>query len=113
MIVDNYRSGRKRSIWCSVNPDLKVDALRDMSDLFYGESKKQIPIFEAPALVNSIDRNSGCLFCTYKLIIGSKVIDGVRRSRIDQIMEWLGEDFDGLVSLQPVVLKWVLLISML
>ncbi|VDK58449.1 unnamed protein product [Gongylonema pulchrum] len=39
IIYENYRLGRKRSIWLSVSADLRYDAERDLRDIGAGKIK--------------------------------------------------------------------------
>lgn len=41
----------------------------------------------------------GVIFATYSSLIGESRSGRVKRTRFDQLVKWLGPDFDGIVSL--------------
>ncbi|XP_054548981.1 protein strawberry notch homolog 2 isoform X3 [Talpa occidentalis] len=94
IIFENYLRGRKKSLWFSVSNDLKYDAERDLRDI------------EAPGVsVHALSKikygdnttSEGILFATYSSLIGESQAGGQHRTRIRQILEWCGEDFDGVI----------------
>ena len=99
IILDNMRQGRKKAVWVSFNQGLINDAKRDFggiggnADLIFSQQKTKA--------ANSIDADSGILFTTYSTLRGGQQAQGggaqAGRSRLDQIVEWLGEDFDGAI----------------
>ncbi|KAF7636928.1 hypothetical protein Mgra_00003667 [Meloidogyne graminicola] len=104
IIFENYLRGRRKSIWVSVSSDLKFDAERDMRDI--GASK--IPINALNKMkysrINHPDNgliNKGIIFATYSSLIGESRIDGQKGSechtRLKQIVQWCGRDFDGVI----------------
>ncbi len=88
IILDNWFSGRRKTVWFSVKTDL-IEAVRDE----FERLNFRIPI----RLINdytpeqNILLREGIIFCTYKSLI-AKSKTGERR--IDQIMHWL--DGEGL-----------------
>jgi hypothetical protein len=119
IILDNMRRGRTKAVWVSKNNDLFVDAMRDWK--WVGGDEKLL--FELRKFKDdeSIKNAAGVIFASYD-IFGrsfSKVRRAeeeaaakrakvsplapesmlpkskVTRSRIDQLVDWLGEDFDG------------------
>ena len=108
IILDNWMKGRKRSVWISKSDKLLEDARRDWSALG-GAETQVIPLakFKQGA---EIPIEEGILFVTYgTLRTGARqhgVIkneDGsetpiVKKSRVDQIVDWLGDDFDGVIA---------------
>jgi len=40
----------------------------------------------------------GVIFCTYSSLIGESQAGGKYRTRLKQLVHWLGKEFDGLVS---------------
>jgi hypothetical protein len=100
IIFENYLRGRKRAIWVSVSSDLKYDAERDLRDI--GASK--VPVFalnkmkyaKISAEVNGSVKK-GVIFSTYSSLIGESQSGGKYRTRLKQLLQWCGEDFDGVI----------------
>lgn len=101
IINENYEKGRKRAIWISVSNDLRYDAERDLADV--GASR--IPVVPLNKLkyakINS-SQNSyfkrGVVFGTYSALIGeSQSNEKYFKSRLKQLLQWCGHDFDGLI----------------
>lgn len=96
IIFENYLKGRKRAIWISVSNDLKYDAERDLKDI--GASK---------LLVHSLNKlkyakissfvKKGVIFSTYSALIGESQNTGKFKSRLKQLLQWCGDDFDGCI----------------
>ncbi|KAI9590456.1 hypothetical protein GQX74_008623 [Glossina fuscipes] len=101
IIYENYLKGRKRALWISVSNDLKYDAERDLSDI--GAAKIEVhPLNKFKYAKISSDVNNNCkkgvIFSTYSALIGeSNNKTGKYRSRLKQLLQWCGEDFDGLI----------------
>lgn len=102
IINENYLRGRKRALWISVSNDLKYDAQRDLRDI--GATK--IPVHALNkfkyAKINSVANGNvkkGIVFSTYSAMIGeSNNRDaGKYKSRLKQLLQWCGEDFDGVI----------------
>ena len=45
----------------------------------------------------------GIIFGTYSSLISKSYRSGVSKTRLDQITNWVGQDFDGVVSCTDVV----------
>lgn len=102
IIYENYLKGRKRALWISVSNDLKYDAQRDLKDI--GCSKIQVYALNKfkYAKINSVTNGNvkkGIVFSTYSAMIGeSNNRDaGKYKSRLKQLLQWCGEDFDGVI----------------
>ena len=86
IILDNWFSGRKRTVWFSVKADL-IKAVRD--------EMQRLNIHIPIQLVNDykpeeeITISKGIIFCTYQSLI-AKSRKGHRR--IDQLTKWLGAE---------------------
>ncbi|XP_070492560.1 protein strawberry notch isoform X1 [Chironomus tepperi] len=102
IIHENYLRGRKRALWISVSNDLKYDAQRDLRDIGAGK----IQVFALNkfkyAKINSAANGNikkGVVFSTYSAMIGeSNNRDaGKYKSRLKQLLQWCGEDFDGVI----------------
>ncbi|XP_061933922.1 protein strawberry notch [Apis cerana] len=101
IIFENYLKGRKRAIWVSVSNDLKYDAERDLNDI--GASKIEVHAlnkFKYAKISSAVNGNvkKGVIFSTYSALIGeSSQSGGKYKSRLKQLLQWCGEDFDGLI----------------
>ena len=100
IIFENYLRGRKRAIWVSVSSDLKYDAERDLRDIGAGK----VPVFALNKMKYakiSADVNGsvkkGVIFSTYSSLIGESQSGGKYRTRLKQLLQWCGEDFDGVI----------------
>lgn len=93
IILDNWLKGRKRALWLSKNDELLEDAQRDWGDL--GQERLQIVLQGKYALGTPIALDEGILFTTYATL-RSAGVNG-KQSRLDQLITWLGRDFDGVI----------------
>ncbi|MDH5451990.1 MAG: strawberry notch family protein, partial [Paracoccaceae bacterium] len=98
IIMDNVRRGRKRAVWFSKDEKLWNDAIRDWTGI--GGAKGDLFKLSKARPASSISRSAGIMFGTYDTLSreskGEAGAQGV--SRIDQIVEWLGDDFDGVIA---------------
>jgi len=96
LIMENWRRGRKKHVWLSISADLADDAARDFRDLGEEEDSR-IKILELRKLdYKPIREKEGVLFSTYASLIAKNA----RRTRFDQVIDWLGGDeFDGCICL--------------
>ena len=100
IILDNFRQGREKAVWVSEKKKLFNDATRDWTALR-----------QDPNLLINIDKiksgqriknDKGILFTTYDTLkMGSKESKGQLQinndSRLNQLVDWLGKDFDGVI----------------
>ncbi|RVE49107.1 hypothetical protein evm_006228 [Chilo suppressalis] len=101
IIFENYLKGRKRAIWVSVSNDLKYDAERDLRDI----AADRIPVyplnkFKYAKISSAVNGGvkKGVVFCTYSALIGETQAAGNKyRTRLKQLLQWCGEDFDGCI----------------
>ncbi|XP_074000099.1 protein strawberry notch isoform X3 [Rhodnius prolixus] len=101
MIFENYLKGRKRAIWVSVSNDLKYDAERDLKDIGASNidvySLNKLKYAKISSAVNG-NIKRGVIFSTYSALIGeSSQSSGKYKSRLKQLVQWCGDDFDGLI----------------
>ncbi|RUX20700.1 methylase, partial [Mesorhizobium sp. M2A.F.Ca.ET.042.01.1.1] len=93
IILDNWHQGRRKAVWISKSDKLIEDAQRDWAALGM-ERLLVTPLSRFPQ-GKPITLSEGVLFATYATLRsddrGSKV------SRVRQIVEWLGSDFDGVI----------------
>ena len=92
IILDNFRQGRNKAVWVSVNPNMVIDATRDWTGL--GQNKDDIMSLSKVKFGKSIAADSGILFASYNTLASSEG----EMSRLQQIVDWLGKDFDGVIA---------------
>ncbi|VEN40640.1 unnamed protein product [Callosobruchus maculatus] len=101
VIYENYLKGRKRAIWVSVSNDLKYDAERDLRDIGAGKiDVHALNKFKYAKISSAVNNNvkKGVIFSTYSALIGeSNSAGGKYKSRLKQLLQWCGPDFDGLI----------------
>ena len=93
ILLDNWSQGRRRALWVSKSDKLIEDAQRDWRALG-GEPLQVVPLSRF-ALGQPVTLPEGILFTTYATLRG-EARDG-RMSRLDQIVGWLGDGFDGVI----------------
>lgn len=102
IILENYLKDRKKSVWVSVSNDLKYDAERDLKDIGAGHIPVHFLSKMKYAKINSdINGNvkKGVMFSTYSALIGESTIgQGKYKTRLKQLLNWCGDDFEGSVS---------------
>ena len=97
IILDNWRQGRKKAIWLSKNRSLYTDAIRDLE--WVGMDKAEAFELAANKMGDEIKRGSGVIFSTYDTVgRGIKKSNDDGTARIEQIVKWVGEDFDGVLA---------------
>jgi predicted RNA methylase len=93
IILDNWLRGRRKAVWISKSDKLIEDAQRDWSALGM-ERLLVTPLSRFPQ-GKSITLSEGILFTTYATLRSDD--RGEKVSRVKQIVEWLGSDFDGVI----------------
>ncbi|MGL3821877.1 strawberry notch-like NTP hydrolase domain-containing protein [Sphingopyxis sp. R3-92] len=93
IILDNWLKGRRRALWISKSDKLLEDAQRDWSAL--GQERLLVTPLSRFRQGKPVKLAEGIIFTTYATL-RSQARDG-KASRIDQIAEWLGADFDGAI----------------
>jgi hypothetical protein len=93
VILDNCLQGRRRAIWISKSDKLLEDAQRDWASL--GQERLLVQPLSRYRQGTPIRLAEGILFTTYATL-RSQERDG-KKSRIAQIIDWVGKDFDGVV----------------
>lgn len=102
IIMDNMRQGRKKAVWISINGSLLEDAKRDWSGI--GGDPTQIKDFSNTKLGDKIPYDEGILFVTYGTLgqnfsSQGDIKNGKQKiARLPQILEWLGQNFDGVIA---------------
>ncbi|XP_031383242.1 protein FORGETTER 1 isoform X1 [Punica granatum] len=96
LIWENWQHGRRKALWISVGSDLKYDARRDLDDVgatcVEVHALNKLPYSKLDS--KSVGVKEGVLFLTYSSLIASSEKG---RSRLQQLVQWGGSGFDGLV----------------
>jgi protein strawberry notch len=93
ILLDNWLKGRRRAVWISKSDKLIEDAQRDWSAL--GMERLLVTPLSRYRQGTPIRLVQGVLFTTYATLRTDE--RGERLSRVRQIVEWLGSDFDGVI----------------
>ena len=98
VVLDNWLKGRRKALWISKSDKLCEDAQRDWAAL--GQEKLQIVPQSRFKQGAPIKLSEGILFTTYSTLRSDERQgrDGaLKASRLSQIVDWLGADFDGVI----------------
>lgn len=109
IILDNFNQGRKKAIWISEKNNLMKSAVRDWSDL--GQSEGDVFAQSKAKLDGTLSQPKGILFSTYTTLASGmestkygglkgkedKKTGKTKSSRLEQIIQWVGPDFDGVL----------------
>ncbi len=93
VVLDNWLKGRKRALWVSKSDTLIEDAQRDWSAL--GQERMLVQPLSRFRQGTPIRLDQGILFATYATLRSDAREERV--SRVQQIVDWLGADFDGVI----------------
>ena len=93
ILLDNWLKGRRRAVWVSKSDKLIEDAQRDWSAL--GQERLLVTPLSRFRQGTPIRLEQGILFTTYATLRSDARDEKV--SRVQQIVEWLGSDFDGVI----------------
>ena len=93
IILDNWLRGRRKAVWISKSDKLIEDAQRDWSAL--GQERLLVTPLSRFAQGKPITLSEGILFTTYATLRSDE--RGEKVSRVRQIVNWLGRDFDGVI----------------
>lgn len=102
ILMDNMMQGRKKAVWVSFNEGLIEDVKRDFSGI--GGDPGKIFFQGKTKAGNEITQEDGILFTTYSTLRGGEKKQandlGQKggKTRAQQIIDWLGEDFDGVIA---------------
>lgn len=96
LIWENWQHERCKALWLSVASDLKYDARRDLDDV--GASSVEVHALNKLPYgkldCKSVGVKDGVIFLTYSSLIASS---DKGKSRLQQLVQWCGPDFDGLL----------------
>jgi predicted RNA methylase len=93
IILDNWLQGRRKAVWISKSDKLIEDAQRDWSAL--GQERLLVTPLSRFAQGKPVTLSEGILFTTYATLRSDD--RGEKVSRVRQIVDWLGRDFDGVI----------------
>jgi predicted RNA methylase len=93
ILLDNWLKARRRAVWISKSDKLIEDAQRDWSAL--GMERLLVTPLSRFRQGTPIRLAEGVLFTTYATLRTDE--RGEKLSRVRQIVEWLGSDFDGVI----------------
>lgn len=93
ILLDNWLKGRRHAVWISKSDKLIEDAQRDWSAL--GMERLLVTPLSRFRQGTAIRLSEGILFATYATLRTDE--RGEKLSRVRQIVEWLGSDFDGVI----------------
>ena len=102
IILDNMMQGRNKAVWISFNEGLIEDAKRDFAGI--GGDPGKIFFQGKTKAGNEITQEDGILFTTYSTLRGGEKKQANDlgqeggKTRAQQIINWLGEDFDGVIA---------------
>lgn len=104
IILDNWLQGRKKHLWISEKPGLMADALRDLKDVTGNTAELAPQLFPVGKVkaADRISRATGIGFISYATLRSEEKTQPdsakIPRTRVDQLVEWLGPDFDGVIA---------------
>ncbi len=107
IILDNWRKGRKKAIWITEKGPLETDAKRDLNSTGWPEGAKALFNLNKTKLGGPIKKHdTGIMFTTYSTLaskfdkIDTKKPESFKdlKVRLNQIVEWVGSDFDGVIA---------------
>ena len=93
ILLDNWLKVRRRAAWISKSDKLIEDAQRDWSAL--GQERLLITPLARYRQGTPVRLEEGILFTTYATLRSDAREERV--SRVQQIVDWLGRDFDGVI----------------
>ena len=93
ILLDNWLKGRRRALWVSKSDKLIEDAQRDWSAL--GQERLLVTPLSRFPQGRPIRLDQGILFTTYATLRSGE--REAKASRVQQIVDWLGRDFDGVI----------------
>ena len=92
VIMDRWLAGERRHVWITKNEALLEDARRDWEAL--GGLPLDLQPLSRWKLGQPVTMSEGILFVTYPTLRSGRAED----TRLDQILAWAGEGFDGVIA---------------
>lgn len=99
IMVDSLNQGRNKHVWITADAKLHKDAVRDLNNV--AGLGHRIFKLDDHSVSDRIARPGGVLFTTYATLRSkerNQKKGAMPRSRVDQIVDWLGKDFDGVIA---------------
>jgi predicted RNA methylase len=98
VLLDNWQQGRRKAVWLSETQNLEKSAGRDLEAVGF-DPGRLANLKKAAKAGEAITLKEGVLYTTYTTLAraGRMEAGQEQRSRMDQIVEWLGEEFDGVI----------------
>ena len=93
ILIDNWLKGRRRALWISKSDKLIEDAQRDW--LALGMERLLVTPLSRFRQGTPVRLTEGVLFTTYATLRTDE--RGEKLSRVRQIVDWLGQGFDGVI----------------
>lgn len=93
LILAGWMAGRRKALWISRSATLVEDAIRDWTDL--GGAPTDIAPLSRWTADDPIPMTQGILFTTYATL---RAVAQSGRTRLAQVLDWLGDEFDGVVA---------------
>ena len=91
VIAENMACGRIKAVWVSKNDTLIEDARRDWTSI--GGDINDVVALSSYKFGATVRMDRGILFTTYATL--RQAARNGKKSRLDQVIDWLGEDFEG------------------
>lgn len=96
LILENVLKGRRKHVWISTNIDLMEDAKRDVGDLCDDVDIVSLPSSKSARISEGRpDKKGVVLFTTYSSMSKGVTKTNDTGSRLEQIVEWVGENYEG------------------
>ncbi|XP_020803666.1 protein strawberry notch-like [Drosophila serrata] len=99
IIYENWLRGRQKGIWITVSKFVRPDILRDLAVI--GATHiyiRELKDFKYEKISSQVFHDCGMIFCTYSsLIEESDDTTGKYSTRFGQLLDWCGQNFDGLI----------------
>ena len=92
IMMDRWLAGERRHVWMTKNEALLEDARRDWEAL--GGLPLDLQPLSRWKLGSHVTMSEGILFVTYPTLRSGRAED----TRLDQILAWAGEEFDGVIA---------------
>ncbi len=93
LIMAGWGAGQRKALWVSRSKTLIEDARRDWTDL--GGAPTDIHALSKWSADEPVRITEGILFVTYSTL---RATSQKGKTRLEQILEWLGDDYDGLIA---------------
>lgn len=95
ILLDNWNHGRRKAVWISQNSPLMKDAQRDIKGI--GWDPKLVFDIGKAKIYGGIQAKEGIGFVGYDTLRMKKIVEGKEVSRLNQLVNWFGKDYDGVI----------------